>query len=68
MDLSIGERVTYITPYETEIGIVKSISDEEHVFVVYNCGGDWDNYRDYTAARTKISDLKHGWIIRKEVK
>jgi hypothetical protein len=58
---SIGERVTYKTPHKTEIGIVKSISDDENTFVVYNCGNDWKNYNDYTAARTSNKDLRHGW-------
>ncbi|MFP4661961.1 MAG: hypothetical protein ACLFPF_07220 [Halanaerobiales bacterium] len=56
-----GEKVTYITPYKQEKGIIKSIPDSEHAFVVYNCNEDWDNYRDYTAARTRIEDLKEGW-------
>ena len=44
-----------------EKGIVKSMSDENHVFVVYKCAGEWDRYMSYTAARTKISDLRLGW-------
>jgi len=61
MNFKIGEKVTYQTVYKTEIGIVKSISDENNTFVVYNCGGDWNNYKDYTAARTPNQSLKHGW-------
>ena len=57
-----GQKVTYLTSYAKEHGIVKSISDESNLFVVYHCAGDWDNYRDYTAAMTRISDLKLGWI------
>ena len=57
----IGEKVTYVTPYKKEKGIVKSISDAENTFVVYNCGGEWDNYKDYTAARTSNKDLIKGW-------
>jgi transcriptional antiterminator len=55
-----GSKVTYKTPHKTEKGIVKSIPDKEHAFVVYHCGGDWNNYENYTAARTRISDLKLG--------
>ena len=34
------------------------MSSEEFIFVVYNCAGEWDNYKDYTAAATKPNDLK----------
>jgi hypothetical protein len=44
-----------------EHGIVKSLSDDNHVFVVYHCAGMWDNYKDYTAAKTEIIDLVVGW-------
>ncbi len=61
-----GQRVHYIPfegcdPEQYENGIVKSVSDENHVFVVYNCGGEWSRYQDYTAARTHISQLRAGW-------
>ena len=61
-----GDLVTYVTPFKKERGIVKSLSDDNHVFVVYHCGGDWQNYKDYTAARTAITDLKKGWIQIKD--
>lgn len=56
-----GDKVTYITPFKKEHGIVKSTSDDNHVFVVYHCADDWENYQNYTAARTKKSDLITGW-------
>lgn len=59
----IGDKVTYISKYKKEQGIVKSISElDDFVFVVYNCGGDWDNYQNYTGASTSINDLVVGWI------
>ena len=58
----IGEKVTYITPFKRQQGIIKSVSDDKHVFVVYSCGGDWDNYKDYTGARTEVKDLVLGWL------
>lgn len=64
MKFNIGDKVTYITPYKQEKGIVKSISDENHTFVVYKCGEDWGNYNDYTAARTNNKDLKRGWKMK----
>ena len=57
----IGDKVTYIKSHKKERGIVKSISDNKHVFVVYHCGDDWKYYKNYTAARTRISDLVLGW-------
>ena len=56
-----GDHVTYVTPVNTERGIVKSVPDDEHAFVVYNCAGEWDRYQEYTAARTRVDDLKPGW-------
>jgi len=60
--MEIGQRVTYLSFGKVEHGIVKSISDAEHVFVVYHCDGNWNRYFDYTAARTEICDLVPGWI------
>lgn len=57
-----GQKVTYVSIGRVEDGIVKSISDDNYVFVVYHCGGNWDRYFDYTAARTKIKDLRLGWL------
>lgn len=57
----VGKKVTYITPFKRENGIIKSISDQDHVFVVYNCGNDWTNYKDYTGSRTRTRDLVFGW-------
>lgn len=47
-----------------ENGIIKTIPKDqpEAIFVVYDCNNDWDNYKDYTAALTKIEDLKIGWV------
>jgi hypothetical protein len=59
---NIGDFVTYI-PYskcpveQWQKGRVKSLSDKEHVFVVYHCNNDWDTYKNYTPARTNIKDL-----------
>lgn len=61
MNLKPGDKVTYLTNYKKEKGIVKSISDNDNTFVVYNCNDDWDNYSDYTAARTRNQDLTKGW-------
>lgn len=56
-----GDLVTYVSHNKIEHGRVKSLSDDKHVFVVYNCAGDWDHYEEYTAARTEVADLLDGW-------
>ncbi len=72
--LKVGDKVCYqpahYGPGEFENGIIKSIPDFAldaddkyygHVRVVYNCGGNWDNYANYTGALTNLRDLKLGW-------
>jgi hypothetical protein len=60
--MEIGQKVTYRTFGKVEKGIVKSLSDADHVFVVYHCAENWDQYFNYTAERTRIIDLVPGWI------
>lgn len=69
MKLEIGKKVCYCPPYmepeQYENGIVKTLHQNSNkAFVVYNCGGEWENYRNYTAALTDVSDLKEGWDER----
>ncbi len=66
--LNIGDRVCYqpehyMSEGKWENGMVKEIPTHTNsaVRVVYNCAGDWDNFRDYTSALTNISDLTPGW-------
>lgn len=59
--MKAGQKVTYKSYKKLVHGIVKSISDIEHVFVVYNCNEEWHKYFNYTAERTKIKDLVVGW-------
>ena len=46
-----------------ENGLVKESPDwsTDSVRVVYNCCGDWNNYKDYTSALTNVNDLYLGW-------
>jgi len=64
-ELKIGDEVCYQPQHHSkyENGIVKSIPThtDQSVFVVYNCGGKWHNFTDYTAALTNIRDLTKGW-------
>jgi hypothetical protein len=67
VDLKIGDKVHYQPSQygdeKWENGVVKEIPEWslDSVRVVYNCGGDWKNYKDYTSALTNIRDLKLGW-------
>lgn len=69
-DLNPGDKVMYVPSHgNPEKGIVKSLCDNHHyVFVVYKCGGNWDDYQNYTAARTAIADLKKGWQNPKPIR
>ena len=53
----IGRWVLYHAHNGTERGRIKSFNDL-WIFVVYNCGDDWENYKDYTAAATNPLDLE----------
>lgn len=65
--LKIGQKVYYQPSYmsaeDAENGMIKEIPDHTNksIRVVYNCNGDWDNFKDYTSALTNIRDLKLGW-------
>ena len=74
-ELKVGNKVHYQPDHYSankwENGIIKEIPDFETdktsqvgyncVRVVYNCAGNWDNYKDYTSALTNLRDLKLGW-------
>lgn len=65
--LKIGDKVHYVptegdeSKYEN--GMVKEIPDHTvtEVRVVYHCAGDWANFKDYTGALTRLSQLRLGW-------
>lgn len=65
--LRIGDQVHYQPDHyaddEWENGIIKEIRNNkiDGVWVVYNCNGNWDNYKDYTGALTNLCDLKLEW-------
>lgn len=57
-----GTKVHYLKADGTsENGIVKSIRDENYVFVVFHCCEDWENYQNYTGQLTKLIDLHLNW-------
>jgi hypothetical protein len=58
-----GHKVTYHNHDKNENGIVKSLCDDlNYVFVVYHCDDKWDEYTNYTAARTPVNLLTKGWL------
>ena len=65
--LKVGDKVHYQPSHynddEWENGIVKEIPShtKDAVRVVYNCGGEWDRYMEYTSALTNLRDLKFDW-------
>ena len=59
--MKAGDKVTYVTNYNKERGIIKSIPDDQYAFVVYRCDNKWDEFYNYTASRTDINDLILGW-------
>lgn len=66
--IKIGEKVYYQPKHykvddKFENGIVKEIPEHTttSIRVVYNCGGDWKNYKNYTSALTSVDDLYYGW-------
>ncbi len=64
-EIKIGEKVHY-TPFEgcdesaIENGMVKEIPDHtnDHIRVVFNCAGEWNNFMNYTSP---INKLEKGW-------
>tara|TARA_B110000285_G_C15052870_1_gene577961 strand:- start:71 stop:319 length:249 start_codon:yes stop_codon:yes gene_type:complete len=61
--LKVGSLVTYHGAINKEIGVVKEIPihTKTQVRVVYNCAGDWSNFKKYTSCITFLSDLSHDW-------
>jgi len=63
----VGDKVHYQPDYYSkdrwDNGIIKEVPENSHnhVRVVYYCNGDWDNFKKYTSALTRISDLHPGW-------
>lgn len=65
-ELTKGSKVHYIPQHyvengKYENGIVKSITPNGEVFVVYNCNGEWHNFENYIAANTNPEDLFPDW-------
>ena len=62
--LTVGTKVTYYPKNGIkEHGVVKEVPHpyKGEVRVVYKCNNDWENYKNYTSALTRITDLKIGW-------
>ena len=53
----IGRWVEYRgTGGEVERGKIKSWNDE-YIFVVYKCAGEWNRFQDFTGQSTRPKDL-----------
>lgn len=65
--IKVGDKVHYQPEYygenRWENGMVKEVPTHTNtaIRVVYNCAGDWDNFKNYTSALTDLRDLKLGW-------
>ena len=65
--LKVGDSVHYQPSHygedKWENGVIKEIRKDilDAVWVVYNCGGEWHRYKEYTSAKTNLCDLKLGW-------
>lgn len=62
--LRVGDKVHYQPAHYNEDfwenGVIKDVS-EAGAFVVYECDGDWDKFKEYTGALTYFKDLHLGW-------
>lgn len=65
--IKVGDKVHYQPEHygenRWENGMVKEVPTHTNtaIRVVYNCAGDWDNFKNYTSALTDLRDLKLGW-------
>ena len=66
--IKIGDKVCYQPLHlkENELwenGMVKEVPSHTNTAlrVVYNCGGQWNKFKDYTSALTSIEHLTLGW-------
>ena len=70
-EIKAGMKVHYVDTFscKCENGIVKNLhSKKDAAFVVYHCGGEWDDYYNYTGALTMLRDLYPGWRKQSETK
>ena len=60
----VGQEVTYTgVAGKKENGIIKSIHETALcAYVVFHCGGNWENYEEYTSMLVDIKDLELGWV------
>ncbi len=66
--IKIGDKVHYV-PFDgcdeslIENGMVKEMPGHTNtsIRVVYSCGGNWDDYMNYTSQLTPINKLGMGW-------
>lgn len=63
--MRISDKVYYqpdhYPPEKWENGMVKEVVSDTSLRVVYNCNGDWKNFKDYIGCLTNTRDLTEGW-------
>lgn len=52
----IGSWAVYHSYGKPEIGRISSIG-EKHIYIVFNCGGNWGVFQNYTGQATKPEDI-----------
>jgi hypothetical protein len=65
MSIAVGDKLIYQPKHYGSSHYdkcrVAKIIDSERVSIVTICGGDWENYLNYSSQIVAISDLKSGW-------
>ena len=65
--IKVGDKVCYQSAHygteRWENGMIKEIPEhtDTALRVVYNCAGNWGDFKNYTSALTNLKDLKLGW-------
>jgi hypothetical protein len=63
--IKVGDKVHFIgfEGSQPENGMVKEVMTDnlKAIRVVYNCAGNWENFKDYTSALTEVKYLHLGW-------
>lgn len=59
-----GDKVHYIkSEGKSENGIIQRMHPtlKNHAWIVFHCGNDWKNYKNYTGMLMSLDLVKKGW-------
>jgi len=58
--MKVGDYIIYTdkNSNRTEFGRIKSVVNEDFIFAVYSCAGEWDNFKDYTGQHTPVENIR----------